>query len=331
MPSKTKDALITASKLSPKRGETDEEFMTRVHYEIAGGISEEAWNGLPSEAQDWNNAAAVTIDNKKPLPPFADMTEEAAAPASSRRRGGAAAAAPAVYEPKLGDSVTVTTKRGGVKTGVIVELSSDEIVINAKGEDGEKEDDQDFVRANVIVTQVGGAAAAADDEPAGPMDPEIGDTVQVVTSRDKTIMGTVIELDMEADTLVLKDPSGADHELVPSRLKSMVVKHRPGVGSATATANTATKEAPPPAPAPAGRRRGAAAAPAAAAPADDEPKVNVGSVIRDVIVANPNATQEDCEKALNAAKVTFSPVTVRVAHKQTQLAVKQTMAKHGIK
>lgn len=342
MSSKIRDAMVAASKLTPKRGESDEEFITRVHYVVGSELPDAEWKALPGDVQDFNNVLAEAIDNKQPLPPFPD--EVADTKPAGRRRGAAGATGVETFVPSIGAPVIITTKRGQTKTGIIVELTDTEVVINKKGDDGEKADDEEFTLANVTITAappVLNQASANEQAEAGKEDepgvPQIGDTITVITARDRTITGNVMEIDESTDMLVLKDAAGADHELTISRLKSTVIKVRakPVAGAAGAAAGPANKlgVADPVAPT-TNRRRGAPAADKKAAdkpadkPAEDTAaeKPNVGSIIRSVLVENPDATQDECEAALKKAGLPFSPVTVRVAYNTTQLTVKATIA-----
>lgn len=325
-------ALIKVSGLTQKRGQSEADFLTLVALQVADGkqTTEEQWGSLSEAAQDWNNEANDAIDAKAALPPFPDEAEAATPPPATRRRGAATAEpAPKPYEPKVGDLVAVKTKRGKETTGYITDLGGDgSMLINPKA-DGPETDDEEFMLDNVTITHIEkettAAAAPAAEEQVDRDPPEAGDTVQVVTARDKTIMGNVIEINLDSDLLVLKDTEGAEHELSIKRLKNCVVKVRAAKG--------ATKAAPPPpaaAPAPAaGRRRGAAPAAAPAAATEPEERVGVGSIIRDVIVENPNATVEDCEKALKAAKVDYREPTLRVSYQSTKKIVAACLKKYG--
>ena len=368
----TRAALIKASGLTQKRGESDVDFLTRVHLQVADqeATTQETWDSLSEDAQDWNNAMADALNTNTELPKFKDE-EEAPEPAKTPgRRAGKTPAAntdakepPQIsptatpeagargmekFEPKVGAPVIVTTKRGKVSRGIVVELTDDEIVINEKGEDGEKEADEEFVLANVTVQpqppSLGATPKEQEDvDPHTP--PEVGDTVQVTTARDTVKMGTVVEINIEGDLLVIKDTTGVESEHSIKRLKNCEVKLRAAQANRPAPAPAAGNPAPapkkaaeaptaPPAAAPAaGRRRGAAAAaPAAATGGDDDEeggRAGVGSVVRDTLVHNPNATMEEVEKALTKAGVAFRPVTLKVAYNATKQTVQATIKHHG--
>jgi hypothetical protein len=340
MKSAIRDELVKTSKLTPKRDESEDAFLTRVHYAIAGAITDAEWEALSKDAQKWNNDAADAIDAKTALPAFIDAVDDtpapapAPAPATSRRRG-APAAGMEVFVPKVGAPVIVTTKGGMAVEGFIVELGSDYVVINPDGEDGDKSKDRDFDLPDATITPQAPKNAspnAPEPEPDIP-EPEVGDTVSVTNSRDKVFVGNVIKLDVDKDILVIKDVAGTDHEFSIGRLKDFTVKVKGKSGAVPAPA-----AAPTPAPAPtpaAGRGRKAAAAPTPAADAaagdDDGGRVTVSSVIRDTLVDNPKATQEDVEKNLTRLKVPFSPVTVRVSFRAVQSTVEAMVKKYGIK
>lgn len=345
-------ALAAANKPMParKRGEDETTFLTRLHFAIAGDISDKQWEGLSEEAQDWNNAMADALDHKTEMPSFSDEEPEpepvaAPAPAAGRRRGTAAttgATGMEKFEPKVGAPVIVTTKRGKTSRGIIVELTDVDIVINEKGEDGEKEADEEFVLANVTIQPQPPALdpkAAVQEEPDENEPPNVGDTVQVTTARDAIKMGVVIEINLEADLLVIKDATGNEQEFSIQRLKNCVVKTRGNVKAAPAVDKgnpPPPTPAPAPAPAASGRRRGAAAAPAPAPAAggdgdEDGGKVGVGSVIRETLVDNPDASMEDVEKALKKAGVSYRDVTLKVSYKATKQTVDAVLKKHGKK
>ena len=314
--------LMEASGLAPKRGEDENAFLVRLQKAIAEDIDEATWNGLSEKAQDWNNDAADALTKGAAMPAFPDAEKAEPEPAATtgRRRGAAAAPAPApvAYVPKEDDDVIVTTKRGKDIAGAIVELVEGLVVINPDGMDGDKSKDQEFELTSVTVKLAGAPAAAggASQEPDEPAEPEVGDTVEAVTMRDKVIVGNIVE--MTDDALVLVDASGADHELSKARLKSLVVKVK----------NKAAAPAPAPAPAASSRRGGAAAAPAAAPAADDsKPKrasnagVSVGARIRELVCDDFTLTPDQVAAQLTKEKLEFRPATVGMIFKDTQFVI----------
>lgn len=325
-----KQELMQAAEIKPKDGETEDAFLARLVTRIGSEIDTEQWDKLSAAAQDWNNLGSDAIDAQKPFPPFPDAE---VAPSSSRRRGAAAtppaAPAPAPFVPKVGAAVTITTKRGKVETGVIVELTADEVIINANGEDGAKEDDKEFALANVTIEPVGvqaasTAASPAAPEPKEPKTAEVGDTVEAVTARDKILVGNILVID--GDDLVLVDASGAEHELLKSKLKSIVVKVK------NAKSGMTSAPAAPAAPESTGRRgRSAAASPPAADTKPEEGKrtrssnagaaQTLGGRIRELICDNPAVTAEQVQATLTKENYQFAETSVRMIHKDTTVII----------
>ncbi len=319
---KIREELMKAAEVAPKRGEDDGTFLIRLQKAISEEISEEVWNALSDEAQDWNNDAADAITAGKPIPPFKDEEVPAAPAPAGRRRGPAAPEAPQApteYEPKVGDEVAATTKRGKVETGFIVEFDDSPLVLNAEKAGAEANDIELPMAGLVIVPKAAPAPAPAGrtrgaakaTEPEGPAEPEVGDTVEVETKRGKVLVGNVTVL--EGDDLVIKDAAGTEHELSVATLKTFKVKVKNGPGKGPETA----AEAPA-----AGRRRGGASTAAPAAPvADAKTKrsanggVSVGTRVNELVIDNPGWTMEQVGTVLkkegleyreNTLSLTFS-------------------------
>ena len=180
--SKIKAELVAAAALEPKRGEPEAAFLTRLVAAVGNDIADEVWNGISPEAQDWNNAAADALKLSKPFPPFPD---EVSAPVTRARAVSAVpVAAPAPYEPKHGDEVTATSKRGKVVTGFVVAIDDGVVIVNAAHDGPEANDVELPIASNLFAPAVPGAATVAGTpagEPEGPSEPELGDTVEVTT------------------------------------------------------------------------------------------------------------------------------------------------------
>lgn len=221
--------LAKATEVEPsKRREetiTSQDYMKRLAVAV-GELSDEDWAKLPVEAQDWYNSAADAIDAKKDIPEYPDLQK---AETSTRRRGTAPAAKAEPYKPAKGDLVNLTTKRGKTYTGVtIADIDGDTLIL-----DNEAEIDLDKIDT---IELVGGTKAPARAEE--PLEPEVSDTVEVVTSRGKTIVGNILEMD--GDDLVIKDSTGEEHELSKDKLKSIVVKVK-NAGKSAGKAETKTE------------------------------------------------------------------------------------------
>lgn len=314
--------LTDAAKLTPKRGEVDATFLIRLQKAISEDITEDEWNALSPEAQDWNNQAADDITKKHPIQPFADEKEEEPAPSTRRRGATASTPAATAFTPKLGDNVLVTTKRGKVVQGIIVDMDPDSIVLNADGDKGDQANDVEVALEGATITPSNTAEAAAiegqaaqagagavEDESRIP--PEVGDSIKVETARGKTVIGKIIELN--GDDLVLKDSTGEEHEMLVSKLKSFEIKSR-GKGNGVADVKKANDDAP--------TKRGSATGGGDEADkpkrSSNEPGVSVGNRIRDMLFENPKLTDEQIGAQLTKEKIEFRPPTVKMIGKDTR-------------
>ena len=241
MSSKIQEALALATEVEPSKRKnetiTAQDYLKRLAVAV-GELSDEDWAKIPVDAQDWYNLAADAISAKKDVPEFPDMPK---AETSNRRRGAAAPApAPPPWGPAKNDKVEVVTKRGRTYVGQILEIDADGLVLDVEGKDVEL--DRDKIDSLKLDAPITGLVTTARSEPEPPADPEVGDTVQVVTKRGKTIMGNVKEL--TDDDIVLEDATGEFHELSKDKLTSIVVKSRGAAGAGVAsTKATATSSA----------------------------------------------------------------------------------------
>lgn len=333
--SEIRKELMAAAEMAPKRGESDADFLIRLQKAISEEISEDVWNGLSVPAQDWNNDAADAISAGKLIPDFPDAvkaTEPEAAVTPGRRGRGAAApaATPEVFKPKIGDEVTVETKRGKKSTGFVVDLDKEVIVINPNGSGGAEKDDEEFDLAAVTISPALKTEDAGTEEaPEEDLDPKVGDTVSVVTARDKTIAGNILELSDE--TIVLVDASGDEHELGRSRLKSLTVKVKNGGGTTKATEPEAAVTP---------GRRGRPPNPdkqPAAEKADGKIKrasndgVSVGQRIKELVCDNMSMKVDDIGAKLKKEGLDFRPNTLTLvysdAHKFLNILKERKMLK----
>lgn len=227
--SKIRDELMKAGDVAAKRGEDHNDLGRRIVLAVQD-LSDKDWNKLSEPAQDWFNEAATAYNEKKDIPPFPDAEKADADEKPARSRTRAADPEPEkepeveAYVPKRKDEVKVTNKRGKVYQGKVVEIDDEVIVIDTG--DGEEEIARDRIES---IEPLGGAGKAGKADEPESSEPEKGDTVQVTTSRDKVVMGKILEIDDEA--IVLVDTSGDEHEFSRDRLKSVVVKAK---GSAPA-------------------------------------------------------------------------------------------------
>lgn len=334
---KIREELMAAAEIAPKRGESERDFLIRLQQIIGSGITEEVWNGLSDEAQDWNNDAADALDQGKPIPSFKD--EDAAPEAEATGRRGRRSAEPeaepektVAYEPKAGDRVTVTTGRGKKVETVVVEVDDKKglLITNVGGKDGNEKDDEEFDLEKVTVAPAEEPPAATGrrgrsapaTEPDEPETPQQGDTVEAITARDKTIVGVIVELN--DDDMLLKDVAGTEHELTVSKLKSVKVKVK-GEANVKASAGKATE------PAATGRRSRGGAAPAADAKDDDSKraKPGMGNRVRELCCADPKATLEDVMKTLKKEGIEFRDVSVNMIYKDVHFVFDE-LRKHKL-
>ena len=320
--SKIEKILCEAGEVKRKRDEDDQAYYVRLGLAIQE-LPDAEWNKLDSAAQDWVNDVADAVAAKSPIKGFPDA-EKAEEPATPTRRRAASqeAAEPAkaeAYEPKLKDVIALVTKRGKSITGKIVELDKDVMVVETA--DGEEEVDRDRI-ANIGLAGKG-FVGAKEDEPAGPVEPKVGDTVTITTKRDKVITGELVELTEE--DLVLK-VDGKEEEFSRDRLIDIKVH------GATKAAEQA----------PTGRRGSSASAEPIKgkeeAPADGKrsrasngPGVSVGMRIRELIIADLKAPADDIAKILDKEKLEYRRNTLDLnfaeAHKMIGLLDKAGMLK----
>jgi len=287
--SKIRDALLAATGLALIAGESHNDLGTRL-ASAASSLPDAAWDKLDDDQQKWANAAAAAVNEGQAIPAFPDA--EAAPPARSRTRA-TPAPAPAAYVPKLNDVVTIVTKRGAVSSGPLVEITADLYVLDIDGKDAE------FTRDRVeSITPVGAASGGA-PETELPRDPAVGDTVEAITTRGATIVGNVLEID--GPVIVLKDATGAEHELSMDRLKSLKVKV---TAAAPAPASTRTRAA---APAPASTP--AAPAPATRTRSSNPEGVSATLRLRQVIAEFPEYTQEQVAAKVRGEGLEFKDNT----------------------
>lgn len=291
--SKIQKELVEATELPTKRGEDRQEFLARL-VKAVPDLSDAEWEKLSKKAQDWFNDAADAKNAKaKTLPDFPDLEAEDEPEAKTTRRG---AAKEEKREPQVGDVAKITTKRGKVETGTIVEID-DKIVAIKMGNGEEMEFNQDRVESIEIA---GGSAKASKDEPdAGPAEPKVGATVVLVTKRGKEFTGKIVEID--ADVIVL-DVDGKEEEFDQDRVASVTVK-----------AEKAEKAA---------GRRGAAKDEAKEEDKSEKKRasnggVSVGGRIREIMCEDVGIEEEEVAKILKKEGLEFRDTSLKMIYKDT--------------
>lgn len=290
-----------------KEGESFDKFSTRLCKAISD-LDDKAWGNLSSEAQDWYNSALDAVEADKPVPAFPDAEEEKK-DSAPRRRGAAAPAEPeddGPAEPKVGDAVEATTKRGKCYVGKVVEI--DEEVVVVATDDG----DEELTRSRLESLKVVGGGKkrrAADDEDEsedeGPAEPKVGDVVKLVTKRDKEYEGKLVELDSEIAVISI---DGEETEFTRDRVKSLTL-----VGGGKKRAVAADDAADKPA------RRGSEKKADEEAPAKPAAKrataaanggVSVSTVVRQLIAEDLAITKEAITKELTKRGLEWRQNTV---------------------
>lgn len=312
--SKLQAEIIKATGLKVTKGEARPAFIDRLLV-ATHKLDDAGWDSLSKEAQDWFNDATdvknANIKNPKAakaVPDFPDLEQEEDEPKPRGRRRAAEEEQQQVpAELEVGVEVEVVTSRGKEFAGEVIELSDDDIVV--KVGDEELEFSRGKLESITVTTLV--AAGETDDGPAGPKEPEQGDTVTLVTTRNKEYTGEVVEI--SDDDIVVK--VGAEElEFSRSKLKSVVV----------AAAEAAQEEDEPK---PRGRRGAAAKDDGKDAGKDEDAKpkrssnpkgVSVGGRIRELMAEDTNITQEDVSKTLKKEGLEFRDTSLGMIYKDTK-------------
>lgn len=224
--SKIQKELSEVTEVTKKRGQDEQEFLKAL-VKATSDLKDDDWNALSPEAQDWFNEAADAMNAKKGLPAFPDAVKDEPED-ETKARGRRGAAKEEAATPKVGDEVTIVTKRGKTITGKIIEIDKETVVVDSDGE--ELEVAHDRIESMTVAAdelkeeKKSSRRKSADDEPEEPVvaEPKVGDSITAVTARDKTYSGEVVEV--EDDLVVIKDADGEELELTPSKLKSLVIK-----------------------------------------------------------------------------------------------------------
>lgn len=307
--------LTEATGVKETKGETRDAFLDKVMMAVRE-LPEKKWDALSDEAADWYNNAMdrknANIKNPAAARPIDDFPDyKPAEPARGRRRS-----ADAEDQPKAdlapGATATVVTSRDKTYTGEVVEVSDADLVLRVDGEELE------FSRAKLKSVEVAGAAAGSGPEPEGPREPAIGDIIVIVTTRDKTYEGEVIEAD--AENLVLKVGS-EELEFDPAKLKSVEVKKWDAAA----------------APEPAGRTRARAGAKDKETVAEEDKRssnprgISIGGRIREIMAESLDTTLEQVVKQLNKEGLNFRDTSANMIYRDTKQFLELLKANKKIK
>jgi len=313
--SKIQKELCDATEIDPKRDESRQSFLVRLAAAAANQLPDALWDKLSPAAQDWVNDAADAANAKKELSDFPDVEPPAESSSGRRRVSGSTPVASAPFEPKVKDDVKVTTKRGSVITGKIVEMDKEVMVLQTPAG---KEEEVLRDRIEKVEPLAGGAADPAEE---GPRDPVKGDVVTIVTKRGKKVTGDLVSI--SAEEIVIK-VDGAEEDYLRDRVESIKIE---GGKSSQGTASGSTRRAS----SDAGSSNDSADS-KASEPADgrrtraSNGSVSVGTRIRELIIENMGATQEDISKTLKKEGLEFRDNTLALnyteAHKMLELLKK---------
>ncbi len=311
--SKIQKELCEAAEITELKKDGDRQgFLTRLSLTM-DQLPDSQWEKLSKEAQNWVNEAADAVNAKKDLPDFPDVEKEEA-PATGRRRV-AAEDKKTPYAPKVKDDVKVTTKRGKVITGKIVEMDKEILVLkNTSG------DEEELSRDRIESIEPLASAEPAKEE--GPRDPKVGDTVTLTTKRGKVVTGDVVEID---DKQVVLKVNGEEEEFDQDRVESIKIEGGRKAESAGSSRRSADKAEP-------------------KADAKDDKKeddgkrtrasngtVSVGTRIRELIIDDLDAKVDEIGKILKKEGLEFRDNTLSLnyteMHKTLDLLRKKGLLK----
>jgi len=243
MSSKIQQVLAKITECEPRKDETinDDSYKRRLAAAVSE-LGDSDWDKLPDEAQDYANKVSDLINANKTtdLPAWPDLKEEAAASGGRRRtrasddddkegsKPTAGYKAVDVDTLKKGDKVRITNKRDKVYEGTVIDPDDKgELVLEVDKEEIGVDLDrvakaEVWAEAPAEEGKTSRRRKAEDDEQPEVLEPEVSDTVELVTMRDKVVVGNVVEMDK--DTIVVKDASGDELEFNRERIKSIKVK-----------------------------------------------------------------------------------------------------------
>lgn len=282
--SKIQKELMEAAEIDPKRGEDRQDFLLRLALGV-NKLPDSDWGKLSKDAQGWVNEASDNANAKKDLPEFPDV--EKPAESSGRRR---VSADDAPFEPKVGADVKITTKRGKVVTGKIVEMDKEVIVL--KTTTGEEEE---LNRDRIEKTEpLAGGSAKAEE---APRDPKVGDTVTLTTKRGKVVTGEIVEID---DKIVAMKVNGEVEEFNQDRVESIKIE-----GGRKAESSDSGRRS-------ADSKKDEKSAEEGKRTRASNEGVSVGTRIRELIVENMDITEEAISKKLKAEGLEFRDNTLKL-------------------
>lgn len=242
MSSKIQQVLAKIAECDPRKDETinSGSYKRRLATTVSD-LSDDDWDKLPEKAQDFVNLISDLINAKKgdDLPAWPDLETSDESKPAGRRRTRASDDEPSgegsggfktvdVDSLKKGDKVRITNKRDKVYEGTVIDPDDKGELVLGLGDD-EIGIDLDRVAKAEVWTEAASdekptdrrRRKADDDEPEMP-EPEVSDTVELITMRDKIVVGNIIE--MTKDVIVVKTADGEELEYSRERIKSIKVK-----------------------------------------------------------------------------------------------------------
>lgn len=303
--SKIQKDLCEAVGIDPSKYSNDRAALHTDIVKAVNKLTDKEWDGLKPESQDWFNAAADATKAKKAIAEFPDYQAEETETRSRRRSssdddGGGKSEAMAVEKLKEGDRVKLTTKRGKVFEGEVVEQNKRKEFVAIKGKDGE--DEVDWDKVDSVEVFHGNAGMQEDPGPAE------GDEVEFTTKRGKTVRGVITEL--TAETIVLDKTDDYDMDRIDGDIK-IIKKGGSGAGGSTRRSSSSDDDK-------GSSRRGSSS--------DDSGssggKVSVGGRIRELLAEDPTRTKEDIDKVLKREKVDYREASLNVIFRDSMNLIK---------
>ena len=185
--------LEAATGVERSKSEDEQEYLKRLVRKVAA-LKDKEWDELSGDAQAWYNDAAKAMNDKEELESLTpaksakDDDEDKPAP---RRRAAVEDEAEAPADPEVGNKVLIVLNDGEKVSGTITEIDEKNVVVDVDGEEVV------YRKSKVKSITVKGAAKKADkdDEPAAPVEPKVGDTVEVTNADGEIFKGELLELD----------------------------------------------------------------------------------------------------------------------------------------
>lgn len=325
-----KKALVAATGIEAKRGEDDEDFKVRLIKAVAD-LDDKSWDKLSTEAQDWFNDAADAYKSKKALPPFGDEKEEKKEekkeePYTRRRRSSddddekTAKKEEKPAKPKVGDLVSFKTKRGKEVKGVeVIEITDEFIAVKEDGEEVEYDlekitnltVDEKEERKEESSSRRRRSSGDDDDEKRAKKEDKNpiqeckkGDQVVIVTKRDRTVKGKVVEVTEE---FVAVDTGDEEVEIDISKMASLTIdggkeesssrRRRSSEDADEKSSKKEEKDEP--------RKRTSS---------EENGGVSVTTRMRELIAEDPDAKMEDVAKLLKKEGLTYRDNTLKLVY-----------------